>query len=176
MKAQDAGLVKEGDSAFAKGDYDAARRSFERALQASADSSARYEILKRLTSTSAALGQFAEAQRYLQQAMTVLADPKLEDLLLSVNLDMRTKEFARALATAQRVEAMHVATYTSESLPVADDLLRSSRGPWFAGSGERRVDRRDQKGSGRAPELDGKIVACAARPVSSILPASQAGA
>jgi len=125
VKAQDAGLVKEGDSAFTKGDYDAARRSFEKALEASADSPARYEILKRLTSASAASGQFADAQRYLQQAITGLDDPKLvDDLLLSVNLDMRTKQFDHALATAQRVQAMHVATYTSESLPVADDLLR----------------------------------------------------
>ena len=46
------------------------------------------------------------------------------DLVLSVNLDMRAKEFDRALATAQRVQAMHVAAYTSESIPVADDLLR----------------------------------------------------
>jgi tetratricopeptide (TPR) repeat protein len=125
VKAQDAGLVKEGDSEFAKGDYDAARRSFEKALEASADSAARYEILKRLASASAASGQFADAQRYLQQAITGLDDPKLaEDLLLSVNLDMRTKEYDHALATAERVQAMHVATHTAESLPVADDLLR----------------------------------------------------
>jgi tetratricopeptide (TPR) repeat protein len=125
VKAQDADLVKEGDSAFAKGDYVGARRSFEKALEASADSPGRYEILKRLTSASAASGQFTEAQRYLQQAITGPDHPTLaEDLLLSVSLDMRTKEFARALATAQRVEAMHVAAYTSESLPVADDLLR----------------------------------------------------
>jgi tetratricopeptide (TPR) repeat protein len=52
-------------------------------------------------------------------------DPKLEaDLLLSVTLDLRTKDFDRALATAQRVQAMHIAAYTSESIPVADDLLR----------------------------------------------------
>jgi tetratricopeptide (TPR) repeat protein len=127
VNAQDPGLVKEGDSAFAKGDYDAARRSFEKALESSADSPARYEILKRLTSASAASGQFADAQGSLQQAINLHGpgDPKLaEDLLLSVNLDMRTKDFDHALATAQRVQGMHVATYTSESLPVADDLLR----------------------------------------------------
>jgi tetratricopeptide (TPR) repeat protein len=124
-RAQDAGLLKEGDSAFAKGDYDTARRSFEKALQTSTDSTSRYEILKRLTSACAASGKFADAQGYLQQAITGATDPKLaDDLLLSVNLDTRTKEFDRALATAQRVQAMHVATYTSESLPVADDLLR----------------------------------------------------
>jgi tetratricopeptide (TPR) repeat protein len=124
VKAQEAALLKDGDAAFAQGDYDAARGSFEKAMQLARDSSARYDVLKRLTSTCAAAGQFADAQRYLQQAMTVLDEPKLNDLLLSVNLDMRTKEFDRALATAQRVQAMHVAAYTSESLPVADDLLR----------------------------------------------------
>jgi tetratricopeptide (TPR) repeat protein len=134
MRGQELPL-KEGDAAFAQGDYDAARRSFEKALQMARqlppDSAVRYDILKRLTSTSAASGQFADAQRYLQQAVNLQqaingpSDPNLtDDLLLSVNLDMRTKEFDHALATAQRVQAMHVAAYTSESLPVADDLLR----------------------------------------------------
>jgi tetratricopeptide (TPR) repeat protein len=122
-------LLKEGDSAFAQGDYAAARRSFEKALQIAQqlppDSPVRYDVLKRLTSTSAASGKFPDAQRYLQQAITGPNDPKLlDDLLLSINLDMRTKEFDRALATAQRVQDMHVASYTSESLPAADDLLR----------------------------------------------------
>jgi hypothetical protein len=45
-------------------------------------------------------------------------------LLLSVNLDMRLKQYDRALATAQRVQAVHVATYTAQSIAVAGDLLR----------------------------------------------------
>jgi tetratricopeptide (TPR) repeat protein len=123
--AQEAVLLKDGDSAFERGDYEGARRSFEKALQSPLDSSARYNVLKRLTSACAAAGKFADAQRYLQQAMTGLDDSILaDDLLLSVNLYMRTKDFDRALATAERVRAMHIATYTSESLPVADDLLR----------------------------------------------------
>ncbi len=89
------------------------------------ETSVRYDVLKRLTETNAALGKFAEAQRYLQQAVNDPSDPTLaDDLVLSVNFDMRTKEYDHALATAERVQAMHVATYTSESLPVADDLLR----------------------------------------------------
>jgi len=125
--AQDATLLRDGDSAFAKGDYDGARRSFEKALETlgAGDSPARYEVLKRLTSANAAAGQFADAQRYLQQAIAGPDDPKLaDDLLLSVNLDVRMKAYDRALATAQRVQAMHVATYGSESIPVADDLVR----------------------------------------------------
>lgn len=124
-RAQDAAPLKDGDSAFAKGDYDAARRWFEKALETARDSPARYDVLKRLTSASAAAGQFADAQRYVQQAIAVPDDPKLaDDLLLSVNLDVRMKAYERALATAQRVQGMHVATYGSESIPVADDLVR----------------------------------------------------
>lgn len=78
-----------------------------------------------MASASAAIGQFADAQRYLQQAITGPDDPKLaDDLVLSVNLDLRTKEYDHALATAQQIQAAHVAAYTSEGLPVADDLLR----------------------------------------------------
>jgi tetratricopeptide (TPR) repeat protein len=128
-------FVKEGDTAFGTGDYATARLSFEKALQIvrqlSADSLVRYDILKRLTSTSAALGRFAEAESYLQQAIEWREsnvgpkDPRIaDDLLLSINLKIRTKEFDQALATARRVEAMHAEAYTSDSIPVADDLLR----------------------------------------------------
>src|SRR5580658_7423819 len=91
-------LLKEGDRAFAQGNYGAARQSFEKAQQTAqqlpADSPIRYEVLKRLTSTSAASGEFADAERYLQQAVKWREstigpnDPKLaDDLLLSVNLN-----------------------------------------------------------------------------------------
>ena len=128
-------LLKEGEAALARGDYEAARQSFGKAWQiaqqAPANSTVRYDVLKRLTSTSAASGQFADAERYLLQAVEWREstigpkDPKIaDDLLLSVNLNMRMMEFDRALATAQRVQAMHVESYTSESIPAADDLLR----------------------------------------------------
>jgi tetratricopeptide (TPR) repeat protein len=131
-------LLKEGDRAFAQGNYGAARQSFEKAQQITqplpADSPIRYEVLKRLTSTSAASGEFADAERYLQQAVKWREstigpnDPKLaDDLLLSVTLNMRTEEFDQALAIAQRVQAMHVEAFTSESIPVADDLVRIGR-------------------------------------------------
>jgi tetratricopeptide (TPR) repeat protein len=137
-KAQEAGAaspvqtaLREGDSAFGRGAYEGARRVFEKALEAATDDPLRYEILKRLTSASAASGQFEEAGHYLQRAMELREsgagpnDAKLEgDLLLSVNLDLRTKDFDRALATAERVEGMHTSTYGAGSIPVADDLLR----------------------------------------------------
>jgi tetratricopeptide (TPR) repeat protein len=145
LRAQEASvpiqpLLKEGDSAFGQGNYEAARQVFERAWQAAqqlpGDSPIRYDVLKRLTSTSAASGQFADAEGYLEQAVAWREshgrpegggpqDPKIaDDLLLSVNLNLRTMEFDKALATAQRVQAMHVEAYTAESIPVADDLVR----------------------------------------------------
>jgi tetratricopeptide (TPR) repeat protein len=128
-------LLKEGDSAFAQGDCGAALLSFEKAQQMAqqlpADSTVRYEILKRLASTSAASGQFNNAESYIGQAVKWREstigpkDSKLvDDLLLLINLKMRTKEFDQALAIAKRVQAMHVAAYTPESIPVADDFLR----------------------------------------------------
>jgi hypothetical protein len=81
-----------------------------------------YDALKKKVSSSVESGKFADAQRYLQQAIGLRQSEG--DLLLSVNLDLRLKAFDRALATAQNVHDMHVATYGSESLPVADDLVR----------------------------------------------------
>jgi len=125
-------LLKEGDAKFQAGDYAAARQSFEKALKlAPAASPLRYDVLKRLTAASAAAGQFADAKQFLDQAIqwrestSDKKDPKIaDDLILSINLEMRTKDFDRALATAQRVQAMHSAAYTWDSIPVADDLLR----------------------------------------------------
>jgi tetratricopeptide (TPR) repeat protein len=124
--------LKEGDAAFQAGDYTAARQFFEKALKiAPANSQTRYDVLKRLTSASAAAGQFADAQNFLGQAIewreSTLGpkDPKIaDDLVLSVNLEVRTKDFDRALATAQRVQSIHSAAYTWDSIPVADDLMR----------------------------------------------------
>lgn len=82
----------------------------------------RYDELKRQVSSRVGSGEFAGAQRYLQRAIELRHSDG--DFLLSVNLDMRMKAFDHALSTAQRVRALHVAKYGSESIPVADDLLR----------------------------------------------------
>jgi tetratricopeptide (TPR) repeat protein len=127
--------VKNGDSAFTQGDYEVARRSFEKAWQVAqglpANSSVRYQILKRLTAAAAASGRFGEAQQYLEQAVEwheskagAKAPEIVEDLQLLVTLELRTRDFDRALATAQRVQAIHTATYTADSLPVSEDFLR----------------------------------------------------
>lgn len=128
-------LLKEGDSAFAQGEYDAARRAFEDAEKMTRvspfESRMRYDVLKRLTFTSAASGQFAGAEHYLEQAIECrksllgAKDPKIaDDLVLSVNLNMRMKQYDDALTAAQRVEAIHTEAYSRDSIPVAEDLLR----------------------------------------------------
>lgn len=127
--------MHDGDQAFARGNYQTALQSFEKAWQFAqalpADAPVRYDILKRLSESSVACGQFAEADRYLQLALAWressgdLHNPKfLDDLLLSINLDVRMKKFDRALATGERVRAVHTAAFTADSLAVADDDLR----------------------------------------------------
>lgn len=126
-QAQQPNLIADGDVAFSRGDYDGARRFFEKALTGlPPDSAASYDLLKRLTSTSAAAGKFGDAQRYLQKALQVndSTHESAEDLALSVNLDMRLKAYDRALTTAQRIQVLHTATYGDEGVPAADDLFR----------------------------------------------------
>uniref|UniRef100_Q025P6 Tetratricopeptide domain protein n=1 Tax=Solibacter usitatus (strain Ellin6076) TaxID=234267 RepID=Q025P6_SOLUE len=130
--------MKEGDAAYLKGDYEAARGAFERAwglAQATAaENPQRYEILKRLTSVRGAAGEFADADTWLQQAVTWREstlgerDPKIvDDLLISVGLCRRMKDMDRALAILRRVQGLHVALYGSDSVQVADDFSRAAQ-------------------------------------------------
>src|ERR1700681_28636 len=67
-------LLKEGDASYLKGDYEAARQSFlkawELAQQTPNDNPVRYDVCKRLTNVRAAAGEFAEADEWLQRAVT----------------------------------------------------------------------------------------------------------
>jgi len=67
-------LLQEGDSAYLKGDYEAARQAFlkawEFAQQTPNQNSVRYDVCKRLTNIRAAAGEFAEADDWLQRAVT----------------------------------------------------------------------------------------------------------
>ena len=130
--------LKDGDAAFLRGDYTAANSSFAYAWEvvkpSATDNPLRYEVLKRLATTTAAQGQYSEARTYLQQAIawreaTVGSDdPKLlDDLLLAINLDVRNKDFDAAVAKAQRVQNAHLAASTPNSLVAADDYLRLGR-------------------------------------------------
>jgi tetratricopeptide (TPR) repeat protein len=128
-------LLKTGDAAYLKGDYEAAfplfARAWELVQQAPKDDPLRYDILKRLTSVRAAAGEFADADAWLQQAITWREntlgqkDPKIAaDLWISAALWRGMKDFDRALLIFQRVRAMHVAAFTFNSTQVADDFSR----------------------------------------------------
>src|SRR3982074_3180477 len=66
-------LLKDGDTAYLKGNYEGALHSFTRAWEAAQqtpkETPARYDILKRLTNVRAAVGEFADADQWLQQAL-----------------------------------------------------------------------------------------------------------
>jgi tetratricopeptide (TPR) repeat protein len=128
-------LTKDGDAAYLKGDYEAARVAFTAAWellqQTPKDNPLRYDILKRLTSVRAAAGEFADADNWLQQAITwrenILGqkDPKIaDDLLISVSLCRGLKDFDRALVILRRVRSLHIEAYTVDSSIVADDFSR----------------------------------------------------
>lgn len=128
-------LLQAGQASFLRGDYEAARQSFVKALdmaqETPAEDPTRYDILKRLVSARAAAGEFADADNYLQMAInwreTALGpnDPKIvEDLLISVRLCRGLKDFDRALRTLARVMGMHRAASGLDSLPLADDSSR----------------------------------------------------
>jgi tetratricopeptide (TPR) repeat protein len=132
LAAQD-DLIKDGNTAYLRGDYEAARIAFTRAWelmqQTPKDDPQRYEILKRLTSVRAAAGEFADADLWLQQAITWreqilgVRDPKIaDDLLISVGLYRGLKDFDRALAILQRVRVMHSQEYTAASVQLGGPL------------------------------------------------------
>jgi tetratricopeptide (TPR) repeat protein len=128
-------LIRDGDAFYLKGNYEAARLAFtqawELAQETPRDNPVRYDILKRLTSVRAAAGEFADADNWLQQAITWrentlgLKDPKIpDDLLISVGLCRGLKDFDRALVILRRVQSLHVEAYTFNSSAVADDFSR----------------------------------------------------
>jgi tetratricopeptide (TPR) repeat protein len=130
-----AGLIKDGNAAYLKGDYEAARQAFlnawEQAQKTAKDDPLRYDVLKRLTSVRAAAGEFADADNWLQQAITWREntlgqrDPKIpDDLLISVGLCRGMKDFDRAMFILRRVQTLHMAIYGPDSSMVADDLHR----------------------------------------------------
>src|ERR1039457_6471829 len=128
-------LTKDGDAAYLKGDYETARQTFARAWelaqQTPKDNPERYAILKRLTSVRAAAGEFADADNWLQQAITWRENTLgqkdhgiPDDLLISVGLCRGMKDFDRAQAILRRVMSLHVEAYTFDSAMVADDFSR----------------------------------------------------
>ena len=87
----------------------------------------------------AAAGEFADADNWLQQAITWREntlgqkDPKIaDDLLISVSLCRGLKDFDRALVILRRVQGLHVEAYTYNSAAVADDFSRIGKRLWRA--------------------------------------------
>ena len=127
--------MQAGEASYRKADYDAARTSYEKAWQlvqeTPGNNPARYDILKRLTTIRASLGQYAEADAYLQLAMNwhethVARDDArmIEDYLASATLCRRMKDYDRALAILGRVRDLHARSEGLESITVATDLGR----------------------------------------------------
>ena len=128
-------LIQTGNASYIKGDYRAARQSFDEAWklaeQTAPENPDRYTVLKRLVAVQEAAGQTAEADDSLRQAITwrqnVLGptDPTvLTDLLEDAKLCRDLHDFDRALAILEQVRSAHVRAEGFESAPVAADLSR----------------------------------------------------
>lgn len=129
---------------YMHGDYEGAHQSllkaWELAQQLPVPDPVRYDVLKRLATVRAAVGEYADADNFLQLAISWREqnlgpdDPKIpDDVLLSVGYARSQKQYDRALWIMNRVVRLHVeprikagaspqeATYC---IPVADDDSR----------------------------------------------------
>jgi tetratricopeptide (TPR) repeat protein len=130
-------LLDAGDASYMHGDYVAARQSFQTAWELAGRAAAgaeHYDILKRLARVSAASGQLAAADRYLQDAIAWREntlgpdDPKLPaDLLEAFAICRGLKDFDRAMLLLRRVLAFDTAAAGPDSKPVADDYSRMAQ-------------------------------------------------
>src|SRR5260370_306196 len=128
-------LLQAANASYLRGEYESARQSllaaWEIAQQTPQGDPARYDILKRLTSVRAAAGEFADADNFLQMAITWREnslgqnDAKIAaDLLISVGLCRGMKEYDRARTILTRVMGLHRIAYGPDSTAVADDFSR----------------------------------------------------
>ena len=129
-------LIKAGQASYMKGDYEAARQSFLQAWDVvkmgPQDDPMRYDVLKRLVSARSAAAEFADANEFLQQAISWREqnlgpnDPKtVDDVLISVGLARSMKDFDLALRVMSRVITLHQRTAGGiETIPIADDYTR----------------------------------------------------
>ncbi|MGD0870058.1 MAG: tetratricopeptide repeat protein [Bryobacteraceae bacterium] len=129
-------LIKTGQAGYMKGDYESARQSFQQAWDIARmgpmDDPVRYDILKRLVSARAAAGEFADADDFLQLAISWreqnlgMNDPKIvDDVLLSVGFARAMKDFDKARLVMGRVLSMHFRKAAgADSIEVADDFSR----------------------------------------------------
>jgi tetratricopeptide (TPR) repeat protein len=132
-------LIKTGQASYMKGDYEAARQSFQQAWDIARmgpmDDPVRYDIHKRMVSARAAAGEFADADDFLQLAISWreqnlgMNDPKIvDDVLLSVGFARALKDFEKARLVMGRVLSMHLrAAPGADSIAVADDFSRMAQ-------------------------------------------------
>ena len=137
-------LEKTAQGLYLHGDYEGARQSlaqaWDLAQQLPREDPVRYDVLKRLATVRAAVGEYADAEEFLQLAISWReqnlgpADPKIpDDVLLTVSYARSLKEYDRALWTMRRVIRLHVEPKIKagaspdeamNSIPVADDFSR----------------------------------------------------
>lgn len=131
-------LMDAGYAKYMHGDYDAAREQYRQAWdladQGPREDPVRYEILKRLTAVRAAVGEFQDADHYLQMAMTWREmtfgadDPKItDDLLQEITFCRGLKDYFRARALLTNVTARHTSAKGPDSVEVADDDSRMAQ-------------------------------------------------
>ncbi len=129
-------LLQSGQTSYMKGEYEAARQAYAQAWdlaqELAREEPIRYDVLKRLSSVRAAVGEWADADNYLQLAISWREqtlgpnDPKIvDDVLLSVAYARGLKDYERALLIMRRVLSIHIRDASAvESIPIADDYSR----------------------------------------------------
>ena len=137
-------LEKTAQAFYMHADYEGARQSllqaWDLAQQLPREDPIRYDVLKRLATVRAAVGEFADADNFLQLAISWReqtlgpADPLIpDDVLISVGYARGVKEYDRALLIMQRVLRLHVQQNVNsgaaredarDSIPIADDFSR----------------------------------------------------
>jgi tetratricopeptide (TPR) repeat protein len=127
---------------YMKADYEGAHQTllqaWDMAQQLPNQDPLRYDVLKRLSTVRATVGEWADADNFLQLAISwreqVLGpdDPKIPgDVLISVGYARGLKDYERALHIMQRVLSLHSranrlsgGTNLSDSIAIADDYSR----------------------------------------------------
>jgi tetratricopeptide (TPR) repeat protein len=129
-------LLKTANTAYRKGDYTAARKSFEEAWAAAGElpqsDPKRYEILKDLSGVTSAAGDQDAAENYIELAInwreTVIGreDPLIAgDLIELSTICERRNDHQRSIAILQRVVGIHTkAKGSMDNSDVADDFSR----------------------------------------------------
>jgi tetratricopeptide (TPR) repeat protein len=131
-------LLESASTAHMKGDYEASRQSllqaWELAQQRPSADPIRYDVLKRLVSVRSTVGDYADADNFLQMAINWREltngqnDPKIaDDLLVSVSLCRGMKTFDRAMFILQRVMTLHRLAFGPDTTPIADDFSRMAQ-------------------------------------------------